>query len=113
MCPPAGGIRTIPRWLSASKPKDTMSMTSGILRTAAPGSVGPTWMKTPRIGRLSSMLRDWTHPLAERQFAADLVALQQADICVLVIPCGRSAHTEVGWMAGKGKKSHRVHPGDG
>ena len=50
------------------------------------------------------MLRDWTHPLAERQFAADLVALQQADICVLVIPCGRSAHTEVGWMAGKGKR---------
>ena len=45
-----------------------------------------------------------THPLAERQFAADLQALQWADTCVLVLPCGRSAHTEAGWMAGAGKK---------
>ena len=36
------------------------------------------------------------HPLAERQFEADLVALKQADVCVLVLPCGRSAHTEAG-----------------
>ena len=27
-----------------------------------------------------------------------------ADACVLVLPCGRSAHTEAGWMAGHGKK---------
>ena len=45
-----------------------------------------------------------SHPLAERQFAADLEALQQADTCVLVLPCGRSAHTEAGWMAGAGKR---------
>ena len=45
-----------------------------------------------------------SHPLAEKQFAADLVALQWADTCVLVLPCGRSAHTEAGWMAGVGKK---------
>jgi nucleoside 2-deoxyribosyltransferase len=44
------------------------------------------------------------HPLAERQFAADLEALEAADTCVLVLPCGRSAHTEAGWMAGAGKK---------
>ena len=30
--------------------------------------------------------------------------LQQADTCVLVLPCGRSAHTEAGWMAGAGKR---------
>ena len=56
---------------------------------------------------------DWTfedyaeglsHPLAERQFKADLDALEWADACVLVLPCGRSAHTEAGWMAGRGKK---------
>ena len=45
-----------------------------------------------------------SHPLAERQFMADLEALQQADTCVLVLPCGRSAHTEAGWMAGAGKR---------
>lgn len=44
------------------------------------------------------------HPLAERQFEADLCALEHADTCVLVLPCGRSAHTEAGWMAGKGKR---------
>ena len=56
---------------------------------------------------------DWTfeqyaeglhHPKAERQFAADKEALEWADTCVLVLPCGRSAHTEAGWMAGTGKK---------
>ena len=44
------------------------------------------------------------HPLAECQFLADLEALQAADTCVLVLPCGRSAHTEAGWMAGMGKR---------
>ena len=44
------------------------------------------------------------HPLAERQFAADMEALEWADTCVLVLPCGRSAHTEAGWMAGAGKR---------
>lgn len=45
-----------------------------------------------------------SHPLAERQFAADLEALEWADTCVLVLPCGRSAHTEAGWLAGRGRK---------
>ena len=45
-----------------------------------------------------------THPLAERQFKNDMDALTWADTCVLVLPCGRSAHTEAGWMAGRGKK---------
>ena len=44
------------------------------------------------------------HPLAERQFEADLEALKAADTCVLVLPCGSSAHTETGWMAGAGKR---------
>lgn len=44
------------------------------------------------------------HPLAERQFEADLVDLQSSSVCVLVLPCGRSAHTEAGWMAGMGKR---------
>lgn len=44
------------------------------------------------------------HSEAERQFQADLEALNRADTCVLVLPCGRSAHTEAGWMAGAGKR---------
>lgn len=45
------------------------------------------------------------HPKAERQFQADLEALKWADTCVLVLPCGRSAHTEAGWMKGAGKRT--------
>ena len=44
------------------------------------------------------------HPLAERQFQADIDALTWADTCVLVLPSGRSAHTEAGYMAGSGKR---------
>jgi hypothetical protein len=44
------------------------------------------------------------HPKAERQFEADLKALRWADTCVLVLPCGRSAHTEAGWFAGAGRR---------
>ena len=32
------------------------------------------------------------------------LGLKWADTCVLVLPCGRSAHTEAGWMAGAGKR---------
>ena len=41
--------------------------------------------------------------LGEKQFLADIDALYWADICVIVLPCGRSAHTEAGFMVGKGK----------
>ncbi len=44
------------------------------------------------------------HPKAERQFAADLQAMLSCDTCVLVLPCGRSAHTEAGWFAGAGRR---------
>lgn len=43
------------------------------------------------------------HPKAERQFHNDIEAMEACDTCVLVLPCGRSAHTEAGWFAGKGK----------
>ena len=45
------------------------------------------------------------HPVAEKGFQADFRAMEWADACVLVLPCGRSAHTEAGWFAGKGVKT--------
>ena len=44
------------------------------------------------------------HPKAVKQFGNDIEAMEACDTCVLVLPCGRSAHTEAGWFAGKGKK---------
>ena len=43
------------------------------------------------------------HPKAVLQFKNDIVAMEGCDTCVLVLPCGRSAHTEAGWFAGKGR----------
>ena len=43
-------------------------------------------------------------PCAEEGFTRDFNAMKDADICVLLLPCGRSAHTEAGWMKGHGKK---------
>lgn len=64
------------------------------------GSIDPNFMDwTP------SQYRDMLHhPKAERQFHNDIEAMEACDACVLVLPCGRSAHTEAGWFAGKGKR---------
>ena len=40
------------------------------------------------------------HPKAAHGFIADLRGMQWADTCVLVLPCGRSAHLEAGWFTG-------------
>lgn len=58
---------------------------------------------------------DWTnedyinslsHPVAEHGFKNDYDAMCWADVCVLLLPCGRSAHTEAGWMQGAGKPTY-------
>ena len=44
-----------------------------------------------------------THPIAEACFKLDMDALVAADVCVLVMPSGRSAHLEAGYAVGAGK----------
>lgn len=51
-----------------------------------------------------------SHPLAQRQFMNDFKSMQACDVCVLLLPCGRSAHTEAGWFAGKGKQVYVLIP---
>lgn len=46
--------------------------------------------------RYERMLR---HPLAKIGFGSDVRAMRWANTCVLVMPCGRSAHLEAGWMS--------------
>ena len=43
------------------------------------------------------------HPIAVDGFNKDMAALKDCDVCVLVLPCGRSAHLEAGWAAGAGR----------
>lgn len=45
------------------------------------------------------------HPIAQQGFKNDMDALQACEVCVLVLPCGRSAHLEAGWASGAGKKT--------
>ena len=62
---------------------------------------------------------DWTpeqykkamkHPIAESGFKSDFDAMKWADCCVMVLPCGRSANTEAGWMKGAGKEVYVYIP---
>lgn len=58
------------------------------------------WLQDPERFRAGLL-----HPVAQRGFALDMTALRTCDACVLVLPCGRSAHLELGWAAGAGKRS--------
>ena len=42
-------------------------------------------------------------PRAEEGFKSDFDAMQWAEVFILVLPCGRSAHLEAGWAIGQGK----------
>ena len=64
------------------------------------GNVDPRYMEwTPEEYR-----DHLDHPKAVKQFGNDIEAMEACDTCVLVLPCGRSAHTEAGWFAGRRKK---------
>lgn len=44
------------------------------------------------------------HSVAQAGFDHDFNAMKWADVCVLLLPCGLSAHLEAGWFAGAGKQ---------
>jgi len=45
------------------------------------------------------------HPLAKEGLRRDYEAMQRASIFVLVLPCERDAHLELGWAVGAGKET--------
>ncbi len=64
-------------------------------------SIDPLWMQwTPSEHREALK-----HPIAQAGFKCDMDALRECDVCLLVLPCGRSAHLELGWAVGAGKKT--------
>lgn len=46
-----------------------------------------------------------TSAVAAFGFLSDFRGMQWADTCVLLLPSGRSAHMEAGYMAGQGKRT--------
>lgn len=77
-------------------------------KNPAPGNKGFAWSaidpewKTWKADPFRQALK---HPIAEKGFKLDMDALRWCDACVLVLPCGRSAHLELGWAAGAGKRT--------
>lgn len=45
------------------------------------------------------------HPRSRQGFRADFDAMKWCNVCILLLPCGRSAHLELGWCAGQGKRT--------
>lgn len=45
------------------------------------------------------------HPRAIEGYDADYAAMCRADTFVMVLPCGKSAHLELGWAIGAGKRT--------
>lgn len=61
------------------------------------GAKGSDWEESEKY------LRMIEHPRAIEGFNADFGAMQKADAFVMVLPCGKSAHLELGWAVGMGK----------
>jgi hypothetical protein len=58
----------------------------------------------------SEYLQALENPIAKKAFKLDFEAMQWADTCVMVLPCGQSANTEAGWMKGMGKEVFVYQP---
>ena len=59
----------------------------------------PAW----QTWKTDEYVKALARPLAVAGFKTDFEAMQWADACVLVLPCGRSAHLEAGWFVGQDK----------
>ena len=84
-----------------------------------PGGTGFSWKQVKSDGVPSAPIAakgsDWEdvdeylamvhHPRATEGFNADFAAMQRADTFVMVLPCGKSAHLELGWAVGAGKRT--------
>jgi hypothetical protein len=64
-------------------------------------SIDPDWMNWTAAEYIEAL----EHPLAIAGYKSDFDAMQRADTFVLVLPCGRSAHLELGWAVGQGKRT--------
>ena len=68
--------------------------------------IDPNWQEwTPE-----EYVKALEHPRSIEGFNLDFDAMKWADCCVMVLPCGRSANTEAGWMKGAGKKVFVYQP---
>lgn len=75
-------------------------------RNPSPGDIGFHWSEIDQKWELwtpKQFIDGLTHDIAKQGFVSDFRAMHWACACVLVLPCGRSAHLEAGWFVGVGK----------
>ena len=84
-------------------------------KNPGPGDNGFHWSE------IDAEWKSWTpeqfakaleHPIAREGFGRDMTALMDADLVVLVLPCGRSAHLEAGYGVGRDKTVFVLVEGD-
>lgn len=72
-----------------------------------PNRSGFAWeqvgLGSPDNCRMVPYLQALEHPTAQAGFHSDFNAMEWCDTCVMLLPCGNSAHLELGWCAGNGK----------
>jgi len=82
-------------------------------REPEPGVTGFSWSE------IDPDWKDWKpevyrkaldHPVSQDGFYRDMNALRECNACVLVLPCGNSAHLELGWAIGAHKQTCVLFP---
>lgn len=63
--------------------------------------IDPDWLAWTPAAYIDVLTRHWR---AEEGYRSDMDALKWCDTCVLLLPCGRSAHIEAGFAVGQGKR---------
>ncbi len=61
--------------------------------------IDPNWQQWT----IEEYIQALSHPLAQAGYKSDFAALEWCDVAILVMPCGRSAHLELGYCRGAGK----------
>lgn len=111
---PTHSIYVASSWRNERQPEvvkrlQTEGFTVYDFRAPVPGDQGFHWSD------IDPAWKTWTplqfrgaldHPIACQGFYKDQDAMRRSDACVLVLPCGRSAHLEAGWFVGAGKPLH-------
>jgi hypothetical protein len=81
-------------------------------RHPAPWADGFAWescgqpKRSNELGHMAvdEWMRALDHQRAREGFALDFGAMKRAEVGVLLLPCGKSAHVEYGWLADAGKR---------
>jgi len=83
-------------------------------RNPAPGNNGfgwrqinPHWVPGEPVAA-EELVKTLQHPIAKAGYLLDITALRECDVCVYVLPCGRSASWEFGYAMGQGKRCYVV-----